>query len=90
MIRVILSESCKSLTDNKSLLDSVHSTKTLKEKRLLVDICIIRDMLQKKEISSVNWCTSKAQLRDCLTKPTASPSRLISVLHRECDIIKNL
>ena len=42
-------------TDNKSLLDSVHSTKTLKKKRVRVAIGIIRDMIEKKEISSLNW-----------------------------------
>ena len=59
MIRVILLEKYKKeppsktfpihcFTDNKSLLDSVFSTKTLKEKRLKVDVCIIREMLEKK------------------------------------------
>ena len=33
----------------KSLLDSVHPTKTLKEKRLKVDVCIIREILEKKK-----------------------------------------
>ena len=41
-------------TDSKSLLDSVHSTKTLKEKRLKVDVCIIREMLGKNKISLIN------------------------------------
>ena len=78
-------------TGNKLLLNSVHSTKPLKEKRLKVDVCIIREMLEKKkEIISVNWCTSKTQSADCLTKATASPSKLVSVLNRECDIIKNI
>ena len=67
----------------------MHSTKTLKEKRLKIDVCIIREKLENKEISSVNWCTSKTQLAACLTKATASPSKLISVLNRECDIIKS-
>ena len=54
----------------------MHSTKTLKEKRLKVDACVIREMLEKKkEISSVNLCTSETQLADCLTKATASPSK---------------
>ena len=35
-------------TDNKSLLDSVQSSKTLKEKRMKVDVCIINEMLEKK------------------------------------------
>ena len=50
-------------TDNKLLLDSLHSTKTLKEKRPKVDVCIIREMLEKKEISSLNWCTSETTCR---------------------------
>ena len=33
-------------TDSKSLLESVHSIKTLKEKRLKVDVCVIRDSIQ--------------------------------------------
>ena len=65
MIRAILLELYNKETDsglfpihcytyNKLLLVSLHSTKTLKEKRLKVDVCIIRKMLEKKEISSVN------------------------------------
>ena len=61
MIRVILLEIYKKephsktfpihcFTDSKSLLDSVHSTKTLKEKRLKVDVCIIREMLEKTKL----------------------------------------
>ena len=37
-------------TDSKSLLDLVHSTKTLKEKRLNGDVCIVRDMLESTEL----------------------------------------
>lgn len=35
-------------TDNKPLLDPVHSTKTLKEMRLKIDVFTIREMLEKK------------------------------------------
>ena len=58
------------------MIDSVHSTKTLKEKRLKVDVSIIREMLEKNEISSINWCASEKQLADCLTKATSSPNWL--------------
>ena len=65
MIRAILLEIYKNephtktcpihcLADSTSLLDSIHSIKTLKEKRLKVDVCIIRMMLEKNEISSKN------------------------------------
>ena len=43
----------------------------------------------RKKIS-VNWCTNETYLANCLTKATAFPSKLISVLNRECDIIKNI
>ena len=31
-------------------------------------MCIIREILDKKEIESINWCSSGKQLVDCLTK----------------------
>ena len=42
-------------TGSKSLVESVHSTEILKEKRLKVDVCVICEMLEKKEIESINW-----------------------------------
>ena len=38
-------------TDNKSLVDTINLTKTLTEKRLQVDICIIRKMIKKQKES---------------------------------------
>ena len=70
----------KCYVDNKSLVDSIFSTKTLSEKRLKIDICIIREMLNKKEVYSVEWCKSELQLADCLTKGTASSAKLLDVL----------
>ena len=77
-------------TDSKLLLESVHSTKTLKEKRLKVDVCVILEMLEKKEIESINWCPSNRQLADCLTKSSVSSTKLMSVLKRESGILKPL
>ena len=51
--------------DSKSLLVSVHLAKTLKEKSLKIDFCIICEMLEKREIESSNWCPSNRQLADC-------------------------
>jgi predicted RNase H-like nuclease len=67
-------------TDNKSLEDSLHSTKTLENKRLILDMATIRDMLQSKEIRSVRWIDKHDQLADCLTKQTASSQVLQQVL----------
>ena len=71
-------------TDNKSLLEAVYSTKTLTEKRLKVDICVIREMIAKGEVHSVKWQDGKYQLADCLTKAGASCSRLLEVLRSSC------
>ena len=56
MIRAILLELYKKETDGGSFPMPCYTGNKL----LKVDVCIIRDMLEKKkEISSVNWCTSK-------------------------------
>ena len=69
----------------------MHSTKALKRKEgegWYVHHKRDARKKKKKKISSLNWCTSETQLADCLTKATASSSKLISLLNRECDIIK--
>ena len=68
--------------DNKSLYDAIHSTKTVTEKRLKVDICLLRDMLSKNEIEIV-WKPTKLQLADGLTKIGASKGKLLEVLSFE-------
>ena len=67
------------------MLDSVYSTKekTLKEKRLKVEICIIWELVDKREIESINWCSSEKQLFDSLTKASASGTKLLGVLNEE-------
>ena len=69
------------VTDNQSLFDSVRSTKTLTDKRLKIDVCILREMLYKKEIKNIRWVESKHQLADCLTKSGSSRSVLLTVLN---------
>ena len=67
-------------TDNKSLYDSLHSTKILEEKRLILDEAIIKDMMNKNEINKVQWLETSKQLADPLTKATASSEKLRDVL----------
>ena len=66
-------------TDNKSLVDTINSTKTLTEKRLKADVCIIREMTEKQEVKSVSWRDSSSQLTDCLTKVVASSEKRLHV-----------
>ena len=43
----------KCYVDDKALIDSIYSTKTVTEKRLQVDICIVCEMIAKNEVTSV-------------------------------------
>ena len=49
-------------TDNKSLVDTINSTKVLTEKRLQVDICIIRGIVEEQEVEQITWCDTRSQL----------------------------
>ena len=70
------------LIDNRSLYDCIYSTKTIEDKRLLIDISCIRNKVENKEIHRITWVDSKNQLADCLTKNEASSSKLIEVLQQ--------
>ena len=70
----------KCVTDSKSLHDAVYSTKTLTEKWLSIELCAIRDSLEKQEINSVIWVCSEDLLADCLTKEGASQEKLYGTL----------
>ena len=64
------------ITDSHQVYYTIYSTKTLKNKRLMVDICMMRNMLSSKEISDITWVDSQSQLADCLT----SRAKLLTVL----------
>ena len=71
------------IIDNYSLFEAIHSTKEIvTEKRLRIDIGVIREMFKKSEISSVKWVEKKYQLADCLTKKGASTSNLFQVFSK--------
>ena len=54
--------------DSQSLFNAVHSMTSLLDKRLRVDVAIIREMIQRNEIQKVTWVPTKVQIADCLTK----------------------
>ena len=69
---------CK--TYSQSVLNAVHSMTALLDKRLRVDVAILREMIGKGEIEKVTWVPNKDQLADCLTKRGSSPLKLLQVL----------
>ena len=55
-------------TDNKSLDESLLSSKQVNDKRLRLDIKVLEYMLARCKISKLNWVNSQSQLADCITK----------------------
>ena len=78
----------KSITDIKSLHDAVYS-KTLIEKRLKIELCAIREPLEKEEIHSVIWVNSSDQFADCLMK-REHPVKNYTMFLVEVAIIKSI
>ena len=69
------------MTDNKSLFDNIHSSKATTEKRLIVDMCAIREMADRKEIV-IHKISSQENLSNALTKKGAPWQVLTSTLQR--------
>lgn len=67
--------------DNKSVIDAVHSTKLVDDKRLRVDIAAISESLSRNEVKEIRWCPGKYHLADCMTKRGASGFNLLEVFH---------
>ena len=67
--------------DNKSVVEAVHSTKLVDDKRLRIDISAIKESVMKSEVRSIRWCPGSLQLANCLTKRGAQSHQLLQILH---------
>ena len=75
--------------DNKSRVNTINSNKTLTEKRYLqVDICIIREIIDKREVKQIAWCDSRSQLTGCLTKVGVSRNRLMHIIEGDGKLLQ--
>ena len=70
--------------DNKSLWENVHSTKSVSEKRLRIDLACLKQMLEKRELSTIKWVNSSNQLSDCFTKRGVCTRKLLETLEQGC------
>ena len=68
------------LCDNKSLVDHLHSSTSIENKRLRIDISVLRDMLQRDEISQFKWIPTDIQVANGLTKKGCSTLYLYEIL----------
>ena len=67
------------VTDCKSLSTTANTSKVIADKRLIIEMHAIREMVEKKTIK-LHWSPTKMQLADRLTKQTASPRMLLDAL----------
>ena len=67
--------------DNKTVLESLKSSKLVDVKRRRLDIATVSERLKTVEVTEVRWCTGKESLTSCLTKRGASGFELLNVFH---------
>ena len=82
---ILKNDRCDShvVCDNRSLVDSVYSSTNLEDRCLLLDVSVLRDMIEKQLLTGVHWVPSDNQLADCLTKQGAADHKLLNVLNNK-------
>ena len=68
------------LTDNRSLTDAAHSTTTVSNKRLQIELAVLRNMIQSGELNEFRWVPGESQVANALTKAGASSDFLLVIL----------
>ena len=66
--------------DNKSVVDALHSTKAVEDKRLRIDIGAIKQLMKCKEVASIQWIPGKMMLANVLTKRGAAWFDILELL----------
>ena len=67
--------------DNKNLVNAVHSSTNLEDKRLVIDVSVLRDFLRHEELTKFEWVHTDMQLANVFTKQGASDKLLLNVLN---------
>ena len=66
-------------SDNRSLFEAANTTSQVSDRRLRVEVSMIRQMQERHELT-IRWISSQNQLADSLTKKGAPFLQLIHVL----------
>ena len=70
----------RAYVDNQSVVDTLYSTKAVDDKRLRIDIGAIKHLMQRNEVTSVQWIPGKKMLANVLTKRGAASFYLLELL----------
>ena len=71
------------ITDCKSLVDSVRSTKPVSEKALIPTVQSLRDRLRLREINSISHILTSENYADAMTKARSSKNKIRELLGSE-------
>ena len=66
---------CK--TDNSGVYSSVYSSTQILDKRLRIEMAILRELLEKREINTLQWVPTDYQIADSLTKGGVPSSKVL-------------
>ena len=64
------------LCDNRSLVDVVHTSTAVQNKRLQIEVGILREMVQRAEFEEFRWISTNIQVANALTKAGCSSENL--------------
>ncbi len=67
-------------SDNKSLVEAAHTSTQTENKRLQIDMGILREMLEKGELNELRWIDTKYQVANPLTKAGAPADYLLRIV----------
>ena len=69
------------LCDNRNLVTAAYSSTNLEDRRLVIDVSILRDLIQRQELTGFLWVPTDHQLANTLTKQGASDKLLLDVFN---------
>ena len=70
----------KCYVNNRSVVESLYSTKSVEEKHLRIEISVLRDMIYTGQIAEVSWVQTSKQLANTSTKAGESKSSITAVM----------
>ena len=67
--------------DNKNLVESIYSTSLVENKRLKIELGVIKETVKTKIVKSVSWwCIDSIQIANPLTKRGAQSNLLKTIM----------
>ena len=69
------------VTDCKNVKRAVYSSNNIEDKRMKIEICVLRKYLKSEDIKEIKWVDTTSQLADVLTKAGVNPDKLCNVVN---------